>query len=132
MTRVTPRILVAEGEPLIRMMIVDTLKEAGYEVLATPSGSEALELLDEPDHVDLVVTAIMLSGVDGIEIARRARTHGEAVPIVFASGHSDRLASATAPAPYRRLGKPYSMEALRAAVDELLDQHEGQVPSAVP
>jgi two-component system OmpR family response regulator len=99
MTRVPPRILVAESEPLIRMMIVDTLKEAGYEVLAAPDGSGALELLDDPDNVDLVVTAIMLAGADGIEIAWHAHTDGHAVPV---------------------------MEALRAAVEELLDQRAGQ------
>ena len=97
MTRVPPRVLVAEGEPPHPdddRRYAEGLKEAGYEVLATPSGSEALEFLDDPGDVDLVVTAIMLSGADGIEIARSARTHGEAVPVVFASGHSSRLASA--------------------------------------
>jgi CheY-like chemotaxis protein len=123
-TRVPPRILVAESEPLLRMLIVDTLKEAGYEVMAVPDGTGALELLNDPDDVDLVVTAIMLSGADGIEIARSARTDGKAVPVVFESGHGDRLATAAAPAPFRRLSKPYSMEALRAAVDDLLDHHE--------
>jgi CheY-like chemotaxis protein len=93
-------------------------------VLAASAGNEALALLDDPDNVDLVVTAIRLSGADGIEIARRARTHGKAVPVVFASGSGDRLADATAPAPYRRLAKPYSMEGLRAAVDELLDKRD--------
>ena len=125
MTRNSPRILVVEGEPIIRMTIRDTLIEAGYEVMVAPNGSRALGLLDDPDHVDLVVTAIMLSGADGIEIARSARTHGKAVPIVFESGHSSRLADASAPAPFRRLAKPYNMEALRAAVDELLDHHDG-------
>ena len=125
MTRIPPRILVAESEPLIRMLIVDTLKEAGYEVMETPEGTEALELLDYPDDVDLVVTSIMLSGADGIKIARRANADGKTVPVVFESGHSGRLATAAAPAPFRRLAKPYSMEALRAAVDDLLDHREG-------
>jgi DNA-binding response OmpR family regulator len=131
-TRIPLRILVAEGEPLLRMLIADTLKEAGYEVMVTSDGSGALALLDDPDDVDLVVTAIVLSGADGIEIARSARTRGKAVPVVFESGHSSRLATAAAPAPFRRLAKPYSMDALRAAVDELLDQEGGQAPLAAP
>jgi DNA-binding LytR/AlgR family response regulator len=93
-------------------------------VMAAPDGTGALELLDEPDHVDLVVTAIVLSGADGIEIAHSARTHGKAVPVVFESGHSGRLAAAAAPAPFRRLAKPYNMDVLRAAVEELLNQRK--------
>jgi CheY-like chemotaxis protein len=59
-------------------------------------------MLNDPDDVDLVVTAIMLSGADDIEIARNARKHGKAVPVAFESGHSGRLAAATAPAAFRR------------------------------
>jgi DNA-binding response OmpR family regulator len=125
-TRIPPRILIVEGEPVIRLAIEDMLVEAGYEVLAASDGSKALELLDEPDDVDLVVTAIVLAGADGIEIAWRARTGGQAVPVVFASGHGDRLATATSPAPNRRIAKPYTMEVLRAAVEELLEQREGE------
>ena len=61
----SPKVLVAEDEPLIRMDIAETLSDDGFHVLEASSGSEALRLIDDPDHVVLVVTDVNMPGADG-------------------------------------------------------------------
>ena len=67
----SPKVLVAEDEPLIRMDIAKTLTDNGFHVLEASSGSEALRLIDDPDHVVLVVTDVNMAGADGVDVALR-------------------------------------------------------------
>ena len=129
----TTRILVAESDPILRMLIVSTLNDAGYEAFEAPTGDRALDLLDEPDNIHLIVTSIQLAGTDGIEIAQRARTHGAPIPVVFASGSGDRLVDASAPGGMRRLHKPYTIAQLHEAIVGLLTEtHDDRLKAAEP
>ena len=62
------------------MLIVSTLEDDGYEVLQANRGDMALELLDVPDNIDLMITSIRLDGINGLDLARRACTHGGISP----------------------------------------------------
>ena len=117
------RILISEGDALLLMSLADDLRDAGFDVVEAGDGIEALNLLEYPDEIDLVVTSLGTAGADGMEVARRARTHGSPVPVVFVSGRNDLpQAQAHPPARSRRLAKPFSMTDLRKAVDDLLKQ----------
>ena len=83
------RILLSESDPVLLVALGDELRSVGFEVLEAGDGIEALHLLDYPDEIDLIITSLGIEGVDGMEVARRARTHGEPVPVVFVSGRSD-------------------------------------------
>jgi DNA-binding response OmpR family regulator len=117
------RILIAEGNTLLLMDLSECLRQDGYEVFEAEDGTQALHLLDHPDDIDLIITSLGLDGADGMEVARKARTHGEPVPVIFASGRSD-LPSAHAHPPARshRICKPFVMADIRAAVADLLRQ----------
>jgi two-component system cell cycle sensor histidine kinase/response regulator CckA len=114
------RVLVVEDELLIRMLMVDTLQEAGFDVLEAASGVEACRLIDNPNHVDLVVTDLNMPEADGVVVARRARAHIPDVRVLFVSARCDLLKSLSAPRPYSYLTKPFSMEQFSVAVDDLL------------
>lgn len=118
--RDTPRILVAEDEPLIRMDIVETLSDNGFDVLEASDGAEALRLIDDPDHVVLVITDVDMPGVDGIEVAARARERHPELFILFVSARPDLLSLLGAPRPFSHLTKPFSMFDLVAKVRALL------------
>ncbi|MDO5025789.1 MAG: response regulator [Trueperella sp.] len=65
------RVLVVEDETLIRLDIVDTLTEAGYQVVGEgTNGEEAMELAAELEP-DLIVMDVKMSGIDGITAAER-------------------------------------------------------------
>ena len=70
-TTVPRKVLVAEDETLIRLDIVETLTDAGYEVVAEAAdGEEAVRLADEHDP-DLCVMDIKMPVMDGITAAER-------------------------------------------------------------
>jgi CheY-like chemotaxis protein len=62
-------VLVVEDEPLVRMIIVDTLADAGFEVLQASDAHEALRLFEAKAEVAVVLTDIdMPGGMDGLEL----------------------------------------------------------------
>jgi CheY-like chemotaxis protein len=121
MTGSAVRALVAEDDPIIRMLMVETLEDAGHEVLEARDGVEAFRLMDDPDAVGLVVTDFHMPGFDGVAVARRARARHPAIPVLFVSARADILAGAGAPEPYTALKKPFTMAELTAAVAKLLE-----------
>jgi len=114
------RVLVVEDEAVIRMLIAETLEEAGYDILVASSGVEAHRLMTQPGAVDLVVTDLNMPEADGLAVANWARERNPHVPVVFVSARSDLLAALPTGAPCTCLAKPFSMKQLASAVGDLL------------
>jgi DNA-binding response OmpR family regulator len=104
---------------MLRELIIVTLQNAGFEILEASSGHEALRLLDGPESVDLVVTDLNLPGVDGITVAKAARDHNPAVPVLFVTGHQDVVNSPRIPVPYAILTKPFRLDELARMVRDM-------------
>src|ERR1019366_6253915 len=68
--RLMPRILLAEDDDSLRGFLARALERAGYDVTACADGEEAAAVLGEP--WDLLLTDIVMPGMDGIEVARLA------------------------------------------------------------
>ena len=82
-------ILVVEDEPLPRMDLVDTLNDAGYEVLEACNAAEALGYLQSGERVDVLITDIQLGGdLTGWDIAEKFRAARSDVSIVYTSGNA--------------------------------------------
>jgi CheY-like chemotaxis protein len=81
------RILVVEGEPIAREILADLLNMAGYDVLSSHTGEQALlTLRQERGRIDCLFTAVDLPGlVDGWMLADEFRTTEAAAPVVFAA-----------------------------------------------
>ena len=79
-------VLVVEDDRDIREVVRRYLERAGFAVLTTASGLEALRLLDEA-AVDLVVLDLGLPDLDGTEVLREARS-GRSVPVVVLTARS--------------------------------------------
>lgn len=78
------KVLIAEDELLIRMLLSESFEDAGWEVTTAESGEEAVLLLD---GFDAIVTDIEMPGsVDGVQLSWIARTRTPNVPIVIMSG----------------------------------------------
>jgi CheY-like chemotaxis protein len=114
------RILVAEDDPVVRLLLVETLEEGGFDVLAAEDGTAALMLMDNPDHVDVLVTDINMGLFDGIDVAEQARRDHPAVKVLFISAYPEPLAAERVTGPYRFLAKPFTMADLRGIVDEMV------------
>nr|MBA3430777.1 response regulator [Actinomycetota bacterium] len=85
-------ILVVEDEEEVRRLVVRILSGAGYNVVAEANGDRALaRLIDQNEHVDLLLTDVIMPGMSGPELADRT-----GLPSVFMSGYTDQIISAQA------------------------------------
>lgn len=120
MTKSGPRVLVADDEALVLMIMAMALEDAGYEVLTACDGAEALALIEHPDRIRLVVTDINMPAFNGFDVAERARERHPGLPIVFVSALPDQVYARVYEKPFHCLPKPFALQRLVATVDEML------------
>ncbi len=115
-------VLLVEDHELFRGLVKEVLTRAGFIVLEAESGAEALRLLDETGHrIDVVLTDVVMPGMDGIELARRVRERWPELPIVYTSGHVEEGgAAAELPGTAPFVGKPFAPGAIVGAVREAI------------
>ncbi|MFC0525469.1 response regulator [Pontibacillus salicampi] len=118
------RILLADDEEVLRMLIVDTLEEEGYEIVEAEDGYEALEWLRK-DTFDLVILDNMMPGKTGIEVARDIQSlpHRDDFDILMLTAkhqQKDIDESKQAGIQYY-MGKPFSPMKLMEVVEEILN-----------
>src|SRR3954469_8837563 len=115
------RVLVVEDEEDIAFPLVRTLEREGYEVTWLDSGEKALEVV-AGNPVEVMILALGLPDVDGLEVCRRARDggFGGAIMIVTArAGELDRVVGLDYGAD-DYLAKPFGLAELQARVRALL------------
>jgi PAS domain S-box-containing protein len=116
-------VLVVEDEPAVREMTARALREYGYRVVEASDGEEGLARLRERDNgIRLVVADVVMPGMDGPELARRAASLRPGLQVLFMSGYTDdevvRRGLLDAGQPF--LHKPFTPEALGEQVAALL------------
>jgi signal transduction histidine kinase/CheY-like chemotaxis protein len=107
--------LLVEDNADVAAVASDYLAECGYSVLRAETAETALRILDGGTHVDLIFSDIVMPGMSGIELGRIARRRHPSIPIILASGYSDRTAEALDEG-FRLLQKPYGIQTLREAL----------------
>ncbi len=86
-------VLLVEDDPSVRAVTRAILERAGYQVLATATGSEAIEVSDRGDPIDLLLTDMVLpGGISGSELARRLRRQRPVLRVLVFSGYSAEIA----------------------------------------
>jgi PAS domain S-box-containing protein len=117
------RVLVVEDEEGVRAVVTRALSEAGYRVLEADSGEAALELLArDTGGIDLLLTDIVLRGINGKELATKVLELLPDVPVIYISGYTDgEIARRGLLGPEAAfLQKPFSPDAIVRAVAENL------------
>jgi CheY-like chemotaxis protein len=118
--RPAPVILIAEDDPLLRMLAVEFVKEAGFETLEASDADQAVAILESRSEIAVLFTDIDMPGsMNGLELALAASNRWPAIQILIASGHV-RLRLADLPPNGRFLGKPYRAEAMMAELHSLV------------
>jgi DNA-binding response OmpR family regulator len=115
------RILVVEDNEAILRGLRDNLTWEDYDVEVARTGDEALRLIQE-EELDLVILDVMLPGMSGFEVCRRARREGREVPVLMLTARSeevDRLMGFDLGAD-DYLTKPFSVPELLARVRAIL------------
>ena len=115
-----PRILLAEDDDSLRGFLTRALERAGYEVCACADGDEAAAALDET--WDLLLTDIVMPGLDGIEVARQAAAKHPGLRIMFITGFAAVALAAhdKAPAGAKVLSKPIHLREIVSEVERMI------------
>jgi len=111
-------VLVAEDNDDVRAYTVDTLRQLGYRVLEAHDGASAMRLLERTDvDVDLLFSDIVMPGMSGWELAKRALAHKPALRVLFTSGYPrDIDASGAVGRSIAILGKPFTRSDLARSI----------------
>ena len=122
-------VLVVDDEQGLRDLVCRTLRAEGYRTLEAAHGGEALELVEKgPDTIDLVVTDVVMPGMDGRELGRRLAQSRPTLPILYMSAYDVndifRRGSPRSSAPF--LQKPFPRDGLINSVEELLRQRSSR------
>ncbi len=86
----TQAILVVDDDDGVRRALERVLEPAGYRVLSVSSGTEAIRLFQAGEQrIDLLLTDVVMAGMDGTTLAQRIRALGPEVRVLFMSGYLD-------------------------------------------
>ncbi len=115
-----PRILLAEDDDSLRGFLARALERAGFEVRACADGEEAAAVLDQ--DWDLLLTDIVMPGMDGIEVARLAAARNPSLRIMFITGFAAVALAAgdSAPAGAKVLSKPIHLREIVSEVERMM------------
>ena len=117
-------VLLVEDEPGVRQATLRILERFGYRVLPAAGGSEALQVLQaEPGPIHLLLTDVVMPGMDGRELADAVQKSRPATKVLFMSGYASGHISAREVLQdgLHFIGKPFEPEGLARKVRDLLD-----------
>jgi nitrogen-specific signal transduction histidine kinase/ActR/RegA family two-component response regulator len=117
-------ILLAEDEEQVRTVLVSILRMMGYQVLEARTPAEALKIAEtHPKRIDLLLTDVVMPGMNGRELAERVLTMREGLRVLFMSGYTDDviLHHGVLEAGVPFLQKPITPDSLTRKVRQVLD-----------
>jgi two-component system, response regulator PdtaR len=112
-----PVVLVVEDEPLVLMMALDIIAEAGFEAISALNADAAIAILESRDDIGIIFTDINMPGsMNGVKLAHAVRGRWPPIEIIVTSAKRLELAL---PERSRFLPKPYGAGELSNAIREL-------------
>jgi DNA-binding NtrC family response regulator len=118
------RLLVVEDDNDFRQIMVETLFDAGFEVVEAEDGDHAIAILERLDPIDVVVTDIEMPGhCNGNDVATEAKSRHPEVTVVYMSGHPESLTNRIGPRDVF-LGKPFQSARIIFEIRRLLNAAE--------
>lgn len=124
------RILLVEDEDAVRAIAAKTLAKRGYDVVEACDGEEAYEILeDDEEGFDLLISDVVMPGLDGPGLLEKARDMLEGTRVVFISGYAAEQFSDTLSKEQdvSFLPKPFTLTQLAEKVKEELGEQAGSV-----
>ena len=115
-------ILLVEDEDAVRVFAARALKNKGYKVVEARTGEQAMDMLHDVKSLDLLITDMMMPGMDGGTLARFVRVERPEVRIILISGYSEEVARGdVVDSPdIHFLPKPFSLGQLASKVKDVL------------
>jgi two-component system cell cycle sensor histidine kinase/response regulator CckA len=130
----TEAILLVEDQDDVRALAARVLRRAGYQVLETRDGDDAIAVAQHhAGHIDLLLTDIVLPGVNGLVLSRRLNMARPALRVLLMSGYTDDeiVRRGLLEPGIEYLQKPFTPHSLAAKVRAVLDSPAAGPAAAV-
>jgi two-component system, cell cycle sensor histidine kinase and response regulator CckA len=116
-------ILLVEDEDAVRLFGARALRNKGYKVIEARSGENALDMLRGEDGIDVLVTDVVMPGMDGATLARLVRMERPHIQVILMSGYSEDVALGeySGEDGIHFLPKPFSLKQLAGKVKEVME-----------
>lgn len=82
-------VLLVEDEPMVRSVAERALTRHGYKVITAENGEDALEIIARNEPIDLLISDVVMPGMDGPTMVRQARQSRPELKILFMSGYAE-------------------------------------------
>ena len=112
-------VLFVEDESTVRGVVVQMLIAKGFRVFAAADAYDAIRIL-AAHHIDLLFTDIVMPGMDGVQLAKQAKTMQPGIKLLFTTGYAQRAAEREAMRHGRLVFKPVRQAELLREVEALL------------
>lgn len=104
-------VLIVDDEPEVRRILLDVLRDEGYQAIAAEDGSRALELAAN-SRPDIVLSDVAMPLLDGVTLARRLACWNPPIPVVLMSAaHSSGIGTL----PF--IAKPFDLDDMLAMIE---------------
>jgi two-component system cell cycle sensor histidine kinase/response regulator CckA len=116
---------LVDDERPVRMVAARALQQEGYRVIEAESGEDAIDLIRDHDgRIDLLLTDVVMPGIDGFTLARLARQDRPQMQTIVMSGYSEDTLNATSDEArgIHFLQKPFTLAELTRKVSQLAAQ----------
>jgi len=117
-------VMVVEDDPAVRMLVLDLLRELGYQAHEAEDAKTALPLLESDLRVDLLVTDVGLPGMNGRQLAEIARQHRPGLKVLFMTGYAQKAAERQGflEDGMDMVAKPFAIELLASKIRTMISQ----------
>jgi len=119
------QILIVDDVSSNLLLIQSILEAEDYRVIACENGKEALELLKQPNHIQLILLDIMMPEFDGYEfLDQKRQLVGDEIPVIVVSAKTDAesIQKAIEKGAHDYLSKPFNMQDVLNKARSVLEQ----------
>jgi CheY-like chemotaxis protein len=120
-----PRVLLVEDDPDIQEVLQFYLQKLGFEVLSAYSGEEALAATVWSHGLDLLVTDLVMGGMDGRALAKAVKKRHPQIPVVLITGYGETGSGGEPNTVDIVLPKPVTASELSRAIAEVTRKNSG-------
>lgn len=126
------KILVVDDDKSMLNFLNSALKNSGYDITCFDNGLDALKEIQSNPNFDLLLTDIIMPGMDGVELSREAEKICPDLQTMFMTGFSAMALGDKNPEQNDRkvMAKPFHMKHLLAQIEETLPKKPGKAKKA--
>ena len=110
-------VLLAEDEAMLRVVVRETLRRAGYAVIEAPDGTAGLEILQSDRSIDVLLSDVKMPGLNGYQLAEAGLSLRPGMGVMLMTGYADEeIPDAIREASIAVIRKPFNFANLAADV----------------